>query len=324
MKTPSLFFLTTLVSAAAAQDLQLALPLACKIGTDCWVQQYADHDATSAVQDYNCGHETYDGHDGTDFRVRNLSSQVNVVASAPGLVRAVRDNEVDHLVRTAADKMAVQNRECGNGVVLDHANGWQTQYCHMRKGTITVKVGDHVTSQAKLGEVGYSGLAAFPHVHLTLRHVGKTRDPFTGSPNDRRKCDGEQHNLWNSSAKEALAYRKGEIIEAGFQNAPVELSILETIGIDQRMPDSSWPAMVAYAWAIKLSAGDTVTVTLQGPQGIDASNSTILNHDKAQYMLFAGKKKPPTGWPAGTYRGIAKVLHDSELRVKQEWQYDIQ
>jgi hypothetical protein len=32
-----------------------------------------------------------------------------------------------------------------------------------------------------------------------------------------------------------------------------------------------------------------------------AESSAALDHDKAQYMLFAGKKRPAAGWPAGEY-----------------------
>ena len=37
---------------------------------------------------------------------------------------------------------ATAGRNCGNGVTLDHGDGWQTQYCHMRRGSVAVKVAD--------------------------------------------------------------------------------------------------------------------------------------------------------------------------------------
>jgi murein DD-endopeptidase MepM/ murein hydrolase activator NlpD len=96
---------------------------------------------------------------------------VIVVAAAAGTVLATRDGTPDQLIRSQADRAEIANRECGNGVVIDHGENWQTQYCHIRRGSIGVKQGDRVEPGQKLGEIGYSGDAAFPHVHLTVRIV---------------------------------------------------------------------------------------------------------------------------------------------------------
>jgi murein DD-endopeptidase MepM/ murein hydrolase activator NlpD len=133
------------------------------------------------VRDYACGAETYDGHEGTDIRLRTtaeIAKGVGVLASASGTVIGVRDGMADHLVRTDADREAVAAFECGNGVRIDHGEGWITQYCHMRKGSIVVKKGDEVKPGTKLGEVGYSGQAAFAHVHIQVTKDGKVIDPF--------------------------------------------------------------------------------------------------------------------------------------------------
>jgi Peptidase family M23 len=320
MKTAGLLVLLTLAAPATAQNIELALPIACKIGADCWVQQYADHDPTAAALDYSCGHETYDGHDGTDFRVLNTQSKADVVASAAGTIKALRDGVDDQLINSDSDRERVKSRECGNGVVIDHAGGWQTQYCHLRKGSIAVKVGESVASGTKLGEVGYSGMAGFPHVHLTVRHNGEERDPFGGKPDGAEPCGKATETLWNKAAAESLAYHYGDIIKADFHSGPVELSDLEAGTFQPENPKSSWPAMVAYAWAINLSAGDRITVTLHGPNGIEASNTATLDRNKAQYMLFAGKKQPENGWPIGAYNGSATIYHGDKLLLKRDWQ----
>ena len=105
-----------------------------------------------------------------------------MTASAAGRVKAARDGVEDRLVRDEAGRAAVKGRECGNGVVIDHGEGWETQYCHMRKGSVTAKPGDAVEAGAKLGEVGASGEAGFAHVHLTVRQNGRPLDPFDGGP----------------------------------------------------------------------------------------------------------------------------------------------
>ncbi len=324
MRMAGLIVASLLASPANAQDIELGLPIACKVGVDCWVQQYADHDPSANARDYRCGQETYNGHDGTDFRVLTTRSKADVVASAAGAINALRDGVDDQLVRTDADRVRVKDRECGNGVVIAHADGWQTQYCHMRKGSVVVKVGDKVVPGAKLGEVGYSGMAAFPHVHLTVRHNGKARDPFGGKPDGDETCGGEARPLWSKAAKEILPYRKGDIIEAGFYAGALELSDLEAGKLERANPSASWPAIVAYAWMINLSEGDAITVTLEGPNGIAATNTATLDRNKAQYMLFAGKKKPANGWPTGTYKGSVTIYNGDDLRLKQEWQTAIE
>jgi len=80
------------------------------------------------ARDYACGGRTYDGHDGTDIRIPNLEIQkkgVEVVAAASGRVARVRDGVDDISVRTIG-KAAIIGKECGNGAVIEHENGWQT------------------------------------------------------------------------------------------------------------------------------------------------------------------------------------------------------
>jgi murein DD-endopeptidase MepM/ murein hydrolase activator NlpD len=167
-----------LPSAALAQTL--GLPIDCVLGDTCYIQQYVDHDSTAATSDFTCGTLSYDGHDGTDFALPTLADQaagVDVLAVAPGTIAGARDGEPDILQGTpgAPD---VTDRECGNGVLIDHTDGLQTQYCHMAQGSIRVRTGDTVVTGTVLGQVGLSGQTQFPHVHLTVRQDGVEVDPF--------------------------------------------------------------------------------------------------------------------------------------------------
>jgi hypothetical protein len=291
-------------------------PIACTLGKDCWVQQYFDHDGSTNVRDYACGSETYDGHDGTDIRIQDTADQADVLASAPGIVKGVRNNMDDRLVRDGTDRDAIKDRECGNGVVIDHAGGWQTQYCHMRKGSVVVKSGDKVEQGTKLGTVGFSGMAAFPHVHLSVRKDGKNIDPFKPQPSEA--C-GPADSLWTTKAFTQLDYRKGDIIGSGFAPGALQIADVEEGRASNQTPAQDWPAMVFYGWAINLSKGDTLTVRLRGPAGIEVESHETLDRPKAQYFLFAGKKKPPDGWPPGEYVAEFAVSNGegTKLQVKQ-------
>ena len=80
---PKLLLLALAASPARAEEpLSLGLPIACSLGADCWIQQYPAHGGAGAeAVEYACGHESYAGHDGTDFQGGELSSRVSVPAA---------------------------------------------------------------------------------------------------------------------------------------------------------------------------------------------------------------------------------------------------
>jgi hypothetical protein len=133
-------------SAGLGQSLDLTLPVACEAGETCFVQNYVDHDPSPIARDYMCGPETNDGHDGTDFRLPSMSEQragVAVLAVADGHVLRIRDSMPDVSVRTLRPEQ-VKGRECGNGVIVAHAEGFESEYCHLARGSLRVKPGDPV------------------------------------------------------------------------------------------------------------------------------------------------------------------------------------
>src|SRR5512138_3591683 len=108
------------IDAEAGEAISLALPIKCQPGVNCFFQNYVDRDASDGVRDYRCGGRSYDGHDGTDIRIRNLEIQrqgVEVIAAAPGRVIGGRNDMEDVSVRTIG-KAAIAGKECGNGVII--------------------------------------------------------------------------------------------------------------------------------------------------------------------------------------------------------------
>ena len=88
-----LLLLASPAPAKARETFALALPVKCQLGVTCFVQNYVDHDPSSQVRDFMCSGRTYDGHDGTDIRIPDIQAQqgnVDVLATAPGLVAAIR------------------------------------------------------------------------------------------------------------------------------------------------------------------------------------------------------------------------------------------
>src|SRR4051794_27387255 len=158
-------------SGIAPAAPSLALPIACEMGKSCVLQNYVDHDPGPGSRDYRCGHLTYDSHKGTDIRVIDLPAfrrGVPVLAAAAGRVRAVRDGMPDVSVRDPS-AAPVAGREAGNSVVIEHGEGWETQYAHLRKGSVAVRPGDRVEGGQPLGMTGLSGNTEFPHLHFEVR-----------------------------------------------------------------------------------------------------------------------------------------------------------
>ncbi len=179
------FALTLLATLGQAETpFKLEMPLRCVASETCWIINYVDVDPTPGRRDYRCGWLSYDGHKGTDIAIRDLrtmSQGVAVVAAAGGRVLGIRDGMEDVNVKKIGGPEALKGKDCGNGVLIKHARGWSSQYCHMRKGSIAVAKGDAVTTGQRLGLVGLSGRTEFPHIHITVRKNGKVVDPFVRS-----------------------------------------------------------------------------------------------------------------------------------------------
>jgi len=320
--------LVTPLVAGRAVALELSMPIACDLGRDCFVQNYVDIDPGSTILTADCGQASYDGHKGTDIRVLNTQVVADVLAAAPGRVKALRDDMPDRLVRTKVDRSAVRKKECGNGLVIAHGDGWETQYCHMRQGSVAVSVGDEVSRGQPLGKVGYSGFAAFPHVHLSVRKDGKTVDPFLGTVEAAKErmaaCTTAAATaafpgggLWDGNVDRLLQDAAGALIETGFAGKPVRSLDLETGRIVA--PASNTPALVFFARLINLQKGDRIALELTGPNGVvAATEGKPLEKNKAHWVAFAGRKTPAGNWPSGNYSGEVVLWRDGKALMRQK------
>ena len=320
-----LLYLAFVAKAQASETFVLALPVKCRLGVTCFVQNYVDHDASGLVRDFQCSGRTYDGHDGTDIRLPDLQIQqsgVDVLASAPGRVAAIRDGVEDISIRVTG-KAAVAGKECGNGVVVEHEGDWRSQYCHLARGSIRVKVGDRVVTGQSIGLVGLSGATEFPHLHFSLRHQGKIVDPFAhGAP--AGAC-GEGQSLWADAIREQTKYRPREILNFGFCSVAPTMDLVESGELRKHpvRPDSD--AFSAYVRAIGLQAGDQQTITLRGPDGavISEYKAQPLDKDKAQYFVASGRRLKAARWTPGIYKATYRVTKDDKEVLGKTFEVDL-
>lgn len=175
-------------SPLAAQYLQFSQPIDCTLGADCFIEDYVDTNPfEKKSQDHRCGLNTRDGHTGTDFALIDFASVeqgVDVLAAAPGRVFRLRDSMPDdRLLRDVTSQNA-----CGNAVILAHADRYQTTYCHLKRGSINVSIGDSVERGQPIGKVGLSGRTSHPHVHFGVKKTvrNSTRSDLKRTINARR------------------------------------------------------------------------------------------------------------------------------------------
>jgi Peptidase family M23 len=299
----AVFFVALLASAATTlaqtqPPFVLELPVACRLNEECWVVNHVDLDAESGRRDYRCGSMTYDGHKGTDIGivhggVDSLTGSTSVLSAAAGTVLGTRDGMRDAGMAANTDA-GLQGRECGNGVVLAHDHGWTTQYCHLRQGSVAVRTGERVPAGTKIGDMGMSGLAAFPHVHFQVAKAGRVIDPFVGSEErSADNCAAAPGALWTTGALTALKYPAGQVVSAAWLGArPSDDPVTA-----QEPELKAWPARgAAYFRAVFLgiARGDPLTVEVKNTAGTAvASNSRVADRPQIRVSLWVRVPERP-------------------------------
>ncbi|MEA2855549.1 MAG: hypothetical protein QOE02_5630 [Rhodospirillaceae bacterium] len=280
----------------------LGLPVDCRLGEECFVQQMPDLDPGEGVLDPLCGNASYPGHDGWDIRLRSLKDigRTAVLSVADGTVLRVRDGVPDRLFDRSQDGDLLGGKECGNGVVVQHANGIVSQYCHLKQGSVAVRQGTRIGKGEKLGSIGASGLAEFPHVHLSIRRDGVTVEPLTGRPLrlGAEACGDTTDGLFEPSVARLLSKSPTAILDLGLAKAPPELPNLVREGAPPLVKLSE--PIVVWVWAINVEQGSLFRIRLLDPDlaSILDVETKALEGRKANYLVYVGGKH---GKQAGIY-----------------------
>lgn len=297
-------FAAASASAQVPPDGGFSKPLKCTLDRNCWIVNLPDAAAGKKVEDHRCGRRTYNGHKGTDFAIRDyraMDEGVDVIAAAPGLITAARDGANEYFKRTPETQKLIGRKACGNGVIVQHKGGWESQYCHLRKGSVAVKLGDRVKRGDVLGKVGMSGKTQFPHVHVAFRVDGKTIDPFTGDAVGTG-CGRPQRPVWKADSK--VRYPGFTLYAAGFRDhSPTFDHIHSSARSPVSMPRHA-PALVLWAAMYGIQRGDVLKLRILDPVGAAVVVREIrLDRTQTRRMEFAGRKMPATGWATGKWKG---------------------
>ncbi len=315
--TAAIAFFLCAVPASAGEAINFGLPVECKMGSVCFIQQYVDQDPSAGKSDYQCSSLSYDGHKGTDFRVRDfvdMERGVAVVAAATGTVRATRDGMPDVSVRRVG-VAALLGNDAGNSVLIEHEGGWQTQYSHLRRGSVAVKKGNRVERGQRLGLIGLSGRTEFPHLDFAVRFEGMVIDPFTGLTAPGR-CGTSDNPLWRDDVLAAVKYVPSAMLAAGFANHQLARTAAQHGLYPRKTIAKSASALVFWVEVMGTQLGDQEELRLVGPDGkiLFEKVETLAKAQAARYRFGGIKRKGPS-LAAGRYVGEYRLMRNSDGKL---------
>ena len=124
------------------------------------------------LQDWNCGDRTYDtnggyNHQGIDIFTWPFS--FNQMDNNHAIAVAAADGIIILKTNGNFDRSCTLNGNTWNAVYIQHSDGSQSWYGHLKNGSLTTKnVGDFIASGEYVGVVGSSGNSTGPHLHFEV------------------------------------------------------------------------------------------------------------------------------------------------------------
>lgn len=299
-----------LAAPVAAGPPEFSLPVGCTLGGDCTIEAFVDRREGPGKTDYRCGLRTRNDHTGVDFAVSSQKAfdrGIDVRATAPGIVRAVRDGMPDQGL-ASIELSEIRGVECGNGVAIRHADGWETLYCHLRAGSIQVRENQPVAAGDILGEIGMSGNSNYPHLHLTTRKNGVLVDPFL--PDQNQTCLSDTSStLW----KPDIPYEPAGIFSTGFTTRIPDFQSVQSGRARMGHIPGNAPALVLFGFAHDAQSGDVMEFEITGPNGKIHARSTLLRAPKRYFFRASGRKLRQSAWAPGVYIGRVRLLRKNRV-----------
>ena len=163
-------------------------------------------------------------------------------------------NDMADILQIGPTRPTYADRECGNGVVIQHKDGFETQYCHMARGSITVTPGQSVDCRHS----AWSGRAvrANPIPTSGNERCAKTAKPLTRSiPTARPPAPIQPHRRFG------LCHWPHRRAASSTSGLPMRSPHLTTVkaGTANTGATSDGPAMVAWVHLFGPRDGDTAT-----------------------------------------------------------------
>jgi hypothetical protein len=227
---------------------------------------------------------------------------------------------MDDISVRVGGKQALQGKEAGNSVVIVHGNDWESQYAHLKKGSVTVRAGQTVARGTVLGQVGLSGNSEFVHLHFEIRQHGKAVDPFVGV-GGAVACGLGKQPLWTADTLNKMTYIATDVLAAGFTDHPPTSD--EVLPESATLPANA-PALIFWLTLFGAQTADEQVVDLLAPDGsVLLHKVSPIDHNMAQYRSFVGKKRPGNLWPAGDYRLKYQLLRKQQPLLSKQFSLQV-
>lgn len=222
------FWLTTRADAA---NISLNFPVKCQQGKTCYVNFDKKTNSTNVI--LNTQSEMLKG--------------TNVLAADDGKVIKVVNNMPD---ADTAEQTHQTGDPCGNQVIIQHDNGWVTQYCHLKQGSIDVTPGQQVKNLQTIAQVGESGVTNFPKLGFMVLQNGVPRNPFNP-------------NIWANK----IPLNSYGLIDMGLTNQPITLEQASEKPEKKSSFNMQDKQIVAWVRVYGAQKGDQQKLTFYMPSG---------------------------------------------------------
>lgn len=298
---------------------RFSMPVDCELTRDCWIVKYVDvAPEPGKVMDYECGPHSEDGHEGTDFAVADYATMergVAVKAAESGTVLRVRD-EIDDYMPAPDDiaRIRAENKACGNGIAIDHGDGWQSVYCHLKKNSVRVRQGEEVRRGQAIAAIGHSGLTEFPHLHFSIFHRGATIDPFTGRDAGEGCQAVGSRDLWRSYRMDE-AYYAPAILAAGFSPDIPDFDRIRYNVITPAEYDRSQTSLFLWIGYYGARKNDVITFEITAPDNTVFARKTIAQEtSRPRQFYYIGKNLENRALAEGVYTGTITIQRPRDGR----------
>ena len=323
------------LEGATESTIEFGLPTTCTMKTDCFIQSYPDHSSyphtqptQTPAQDFLCGPLASKHYWATDIRVihYDIHNAPDVLATAAGKVTGVRRNMPDRINTDIINYQIPEGKEAGNSIIIDHGNGWQTQYNHLKFGSILVTQGQMVNAGDKIAEIGSSGKTYLPKLGLAIRHNNKPIDPFAYNENGGWSCqETNRTTLWNDEANAALYYQQTGIARTGFSEKVPEAYRLRGGLPIKDIRHISPDTVIFWADFYGIKKDDIIYMRIVDPTGqMFAETEHIARSDYPQWLGYVGRKLGTGALTSGIYFAEVIVQRGQNTLIFENYRVDLQ
>lgn len=145
-----------------------------------------------------------------------LGFGTSILAPAGGVVKEIRNTVDDNILgqKMFDFRLVFQNIKAfyGNYIIIDHQNGEYSLLLHLKKESISVKVGDKIKQGQPIAQMGISGDSEYVHLHYQLQNAIEINNETLPSYFSRfRWWHGKTFSLIKSGTMET-----GDFVESVF------------------------------------------------------------------------------------------------------------